>query len=1224
MKKLKLLFTFLLVALLTTVGSSQSITTTFAGGNGGATGWAVMYDATIGPADLDITGFDVNSSSGAGTAFTLDFYTVAGGFAGNETNPGAWTLVGSGSGTSAGLSNPSNVTLATPVTVSAATTYGFAIVLTGASPAYTNGTGANQNFSNADITLALGSSVSGTFAGTVFNPRVWNGTVYYSTAAPPPPPAASINHPLGDGAGGLIEESFTVECGTALTDYFDSGGEGCDITGAGSYDNNANTVAILCPSDPGQPITLEFFEVDIETRGTPACWDFLTIHDGNSTAAPVLFDGCGEEGFDACPGGFAGDGSDGGGVEGGPNDINASASGVPANVNNIWTSSDATGCLTVAFTSDGSVDQGGWIATLGCEAVAVPGCDITCPADIAVPCEGGADPAVTGMATSGTDCVISFTDMTIGCNIARTWTSTAPSGQITTCVQNITLIDDQAPVITCPPNATLTCFETIPEGILTAADFVAAGGTISDNCTAMLDEFVVFSQTTNNGGDNCPGNAVVYTRTYSVIDVCGNVATCDQTFTYIESTQGPVITSVLPTCFKYCASAANPMASDITYDTDCSFGGTVNITGPTQIGQDNCPGSIYRYTYTVTDDCGRTSAPVTRDFIIGNDGPTIECPAFNLLLECGDPNNSDYIAAHANLVTANSSCELGTTINYFPQNFNNITCNTSTVVTFIATDACGRTASCTTTVNISDNTAPVITSVYVDGVCNEAVCGSNLNFWYNEWKDKVLEGLSATDACDSNVSFTTQGPFSPNQNCPDETTETVVAFVANDNCGNTSSIEYSFYVTAVDTPEPPQASSIAGMIHTESMEAVEDVEVYLSGGASFFDMYTTGSDGMYAFNNVPMEQNYSITPMNDQFPLNGVSSYDLVLISKHLLNIQLLDSPYKIIAADVNRSGSITTLDLVELRKMILFIDSEFANNTSWRFVDANFVFPDATNPFATAFPEIVDINGLVEAIAQDFVGVKTGDVNESAVPNNVSGADDRSFNGELNFKVKDQILEAGETQELVFTSNDFKAIAGYQYTLNFNTDLLEFVNVTAGDLTGMNESNFGLSLLNEGAITTSWTSNEAVSLKADAELFTVTFKAKQATQLSEALTVNSRYTAAEAYDVSTENGQLNLLNVNLRFEDAAAISSPFALMQNTPNPFRDQTVIGFVLPEATSATLTVFDVSGKQLKLISGDYEAGYNEVSLDKEDLAEGILYYQLETAANTATRKMLLINK
>ena len=70
-----------------------------------------------------------------------------------------------------------------------------------------------------------------------------------------------------------------------------------------------------------------------------------------------------------------------------------------------------------------------------------------------------------------------------------------------------------------------------------------------------------------------------------------------------------------------------------------------------------------------------------------------------------------------------------------------------------------------------------------------------------------------------------------------------------------------------------------------------------------------------------------------------MSTFDLVLISKHILGINTFDSPYKHIAADVNQSGSITAFDLVQLRQLILNITTEFSNNDSWRFVDANHTF---------------------------------------------------------------------------------------------------------------------------------------------------------------------------------------------------------------------------------------------------------------------------------------------
>ena len=52
---------------------------------------------------------------------------------------------------------------------------------------------------------------------------------------------------------------------------------------------------------------------------------------------------------------------------------------------------------------------------------------------------------------------------------------------------------------------------------------------------------------------------------------------------------------------------------------------------------------------------------------------------------------------------------------------------------------------------------------------------------------------------------------------------------------------------------------------------------------------------------------------------NGVSTLDLVLIQRHIfLGLTKLDSPEKLLAADVNKDGKVTASDLVELRKLIL------------------------------------------------------------------------------------------------------------------------------------------------------------------------------------------------------------------------------------------------------------------------------------------------------------------
>ena len=131
----------------------------------------------------------------------------------------------------------------------------------------------------------------------------------------------------------------------------------------------------------------------------------------------------------------------------------------------------------------------------------------------------------------------------------------------------------------------------------------------------------------------------------------------------------------------------------------------------------------------------------------------------------------------------------------------------------------------------------------------------------------------------------------------------------------------------------PTKALLGGQINTWKGDPVEEVLV-----SSAQEDYMTAQDGFYHFE-LPMEKAYTLTPQKNHIPLNGVSTFDLVLMTKHILGVQPFDNPYQWIAADVNRSKTVTAFDLVLLRKMILAIDTEFSNNTSWRFVNAAYEF---------------------------------------------------------------------------------------------------------------------------------------------------------------------------------------------------------------------------------------------------------------------------------------------
>jgi len=126
--------------------------------------------------------------------------------------------------------------------------------------------------------------------------------------------------------------------------------------------------------------------------------------------------------------------------------------------------------------------------------------------------------------------------------------------------------------------------------------------------------------------------------------------------------------------------------------------------------------------------------------------------------------------------------------------------------------------------------------------------------------------------------------------------------------------------------EESQLALVSGQVMSWKGDAVEQVMMRTS-----HENYETQADGVYHLN-LPMHSDYMLTPEKDRNPLNGVSTFDLVLMTKHILDIQPFVSPYQWIAADVNRSGTVTAFDMVQLRRLILAIDDKFHHNTSWRF----------------------------------------------------------------------------------------------------------------------------------------------------------------------------------------------------------------------------------------------------------------------------------------------------
>lgn len=176
--------------------------------------------------------------------------------------------------------------------------------------------------------------------------------------------------------------------------------------------------------------------------------------------------------------------------------------------------------------------------------------------------------------------------------------------------------------------------------------------------------------------------------------------------------------------------------------------------------------------------------------------------------------------------------------------------------------------------------------------------------------------------------------------------------------------------------------AITGFVQTENNNRVKDVNVTLSG--IFSRTTTTDEWGRYFFTGLNPNQDYRIQFNKEGDIKNGVTTFDLIKIRRHILGIDYLNSPYKNIAGDINNSKNISTLDIIQMRQLILAIREDFPNNTSWRFMPVDFIYTNPSEqPFEYVFPESILIENLTEEIKLDFLGIKIGDVNLSANPEN-------------------------------------------------------------------------------------------------------------------------------------------------------------------------------------------------------------------------------------------------
>ena len=362
--------------------------------------------------------------------------------------------------------------------------------------------------------------------------------------------------------------------------------------------------------------------------------------------------------------------------------------------------------------------------------------------------------------------------------------------------------------------------------------------------------------------------------------------------------------------------------------------------------------------------------------------------------------------------------------------------------------------------------------------------------------------------------------------------------------------------------------------------------VQITVDAPAFDTTFTASGEYSVSDIVPLQTaSYTISPFKNTDPLQGLSTWDLVLISKHILGLVIFTEPWQLLAADMNCSGSITTFDIVEGRKLILGINTGFSGcgGATWRFV------PDPDGSPA-------------KGSCLNFRGVKIGDLTGPYFAPEIP-VDDRNRD---RLFVENRRLERGQTYRVqVRTDSDFR-LMGFQLAFGLDPTTLRITRIESPVLEDFGEQNYNLELQRtEGYVPVSWTSAARPSeLRAEETLLVLEVEALQNTLLSDVLGLRQQL-RAEAYG---ESGEIRPLE--LEWRDAPTISP--GTVSLTPNPARDVVFAAFNAEREEDVLMQIIDVEGKVVFEKTVAAVKGANRAELRPDAPLSGLYFVKMNGKA------------
>lgn len=212
---------------------------------------------------------------------------------------------------------------------------------------------------------------------------------------------------------------------------------------------------------------------------------------------------------------------------------------------------------------------------------------------------------------------------------------------------------------------------------------------------------------------------------------------------------------------------------------------------------------------------------------------------------------------------------------------------------------------------------------------------------------------------------------------------------------------------------------------------------------------------------------------------------------------------------------------------------------------------------------------------------------------------------------------------------NGFVNVVGTQFTVKWDPSKVSFLATNGYNLPDLSDGNFGLKSVSNGTLLFSWfqQSLAGVNRENGASLFNLRFKVLGNNTFA-AVTIENVPTVIEVVNVNSQVLSVDVQNGGITIGQPNSTTDVeylgnLGLYQNSPNPFKDFTMIEIEMAKADLATLTIYDKEGKIVFNQKNNFTAGKHTVKIEKTTFPEaGVYFYKLQAGEDIITKRMIFV--